>query len=194
MVPDRLVTDRLILRRFVRRDADAITEAVHASMPELEKWLPWVHPGYSKDEASGFIRDSTQAWKEGRAFDFAIRRPADPLRHLGNVSIWHVSRMGRTGEIGYWVRSDETTNGIATEAAGRLVELGFDELGFHKITLRIAVGNRQSERVAEKLGFVKEGVLREELRIRGVWVDHGLFSLLEDEFRASRRRIRSLEN
>lgn len=190
MVSDRLETDRLLLRKFIRRDADALTEAVQSSLSELGEWLPWVHAAYGKDDAVAFIRDSHQAWKDGRAFDFAIRRRTDPVRHVGNISIWHVSRLGRVGEIGYWVRSDATADGIATEATARMVELGFSELGFHKITLRIAVGNRGSERVAEKLGFVREGILREELRINDTWVDHGLFSLLESEFRRTRREMR----
>lgn len=183
MVPERLATERLVLRRFHRRDAEAVAEAVQSSMPELKQWLPWAQPGYGRDEAAAFIRESAQAWREGRAFDFAVRDLSRPWLHLGNASIWFVSRMGRTGEIGYWVRSDRVGNGVATEATAALVELGFSELGMHKINLRIAVGNLPSERVAAKLGFHREGILREELLIAGEWVDHTLFSLLEQEYR-----------
>jgi RimJ/RimL family protein N-acetyltransferase len=183
MLPDRIGTDRLVLRRFTRRDVDNVAEAVLSSLPELEKYLPWAHGGYSRDDAAVYIRDSIQSWKERKAFDFSIRLRSDPDTHLGNISIWHVSRLARTGEIGYWIRTDRTTNGIATEATEALMRLGFDLLGMHKIVLRIAVGNRASERVAEKLGFVREGVLREELLIRGTWTDHTLYSILEHEFR-----------
>lgn len=181
MIQDRIVTERLVLRRFARRDADPMYDAVRASLPQLAEFLPWAHEGYARDDAVAYIRDSMTAWKEARAFDYAIRLRSHPNRHLGNISIWHVSRLGRTGEIGYWVRSDETGRGIATEATDALLDRGFRNLAFHKVTLRIAAGNRASERVAEKLGFVREGVLREELRIRGTWVDHTLFSILEHE-------------
>jgi RimJ/RimL family protein N-acetyltransferase len=187
MIPERIATDRYELRRFGRRDADALTTAVRNSLPELQKWLPWAHPGYNRDEASSYIRDSIQSWREGRAYDYAIRDSERTRDHLGNASIWAVSRMGRTGEIGYWTRTDHTTTGIATEAAGALVRVGFEHLGFHKINLRIAVGNRPSERVAEKLGFTRDGILREELLIRGAWVDHTLYALLEQEWRAASR-------
>ncbi len=183
--PDRIYTERFVLRRFARKDADAILEAVEASLPELEKWLPWAHPRYGRDEAIAYIRDSAQSWKEGRAYDFAIRSTNDPGRHLGNMSIWHVSRLGKVGEIGYWVRSDATSDGIATESAAAMLDLGFGTLGMHKITLRIAVGNDASDRVAEKLGFTREGVLREELKVNGAWLDHTLYSLLEQEYRSS---------
>jgi ribosomal-protein-serine acetyltransferase len=159
-----------------------VAEAVKDSLPELCEWLPWAHPNYTREEAAAFVRDSVAAWREGRAYDYAIRPISDPEFHLGNISIWSVSRLGRTGEIGYWVRSDRTSQGVATEVTTRMVRLGFEELDFHKINLRIAIGNRASERVAEKLGFTKEGVLREELMIRGRWVDHTLYSLLVHEF------------
>ena len=183
--PDRIHTERFLLRRFARKDADAILEAVQASLPDLAKWLPWAHENYTRDEAVAYVRDSAQSWKEGRAFDFAIRSPNDPGHHMGNMSIWHVSRLGKVGEIGYWVRTDATSNGIATETAEAMLGLGFGTLGMHKITLRIAVGNEASDRVAEKLGFTREGILREELKVNGAWLDHTLYSLLEHEFRAS---------
>jgi ribosomal-protein-serine acetyltransferase len=185
MPPPRIETERLILRRFTRRDVNSVTEAVQNSLAALNEWLPWAHPGYRKEDAISYIKDSTEAWKEGRAYDYAIRRKGNTRRHLGNISIWPVSRLTRTGEIGYWIRTDETTQGLATEATAALVKVGFEDLGFHKLTLRIAIGNRPSERVAEKLGFSREGVLREELLIRGRWVDHTLFSLLEREYHST---------
>ncbi len=185
MVPARITTDRFVLRRFNRRDVDSLAEAVRASLPELSRWLPWAHPGYRREDAASFVRESNQAWREGRAYDFTIRDPRDPGRHLGNASIWHTSRIARSGEIGYWVRSDETSRGIATEVTAALIDVAFDTMGLHKVVLRIAVGNRASERIAEKLGFHRDGVLREELLIGGRWVDHTLYSLLAHEWRVA---------
>jgi ribosomal-protein-alanine N-acetyltransferase len=101
--------------------------------------------------------------------------------------MWTVSKLGKIGEIGYWVRSDKTSKGICTEAVDSVLAEGFGSLGYHKTILRIAVGNEASDRVAQKLGFTREGVLREELLIRGNWVDHSLWSLLDREYRALRR-------
>lgn len=181
--PDQIDTDRLILRRFHRRDVSSLEEGVRSSLADLNEWLPWAHMDYTRDDAVAFVRDSVQAWREEKAFDFAIRPREDPDRHLGNISIWQTSRTGRIGEIGYWIRTDLTGRGYATEATRALMRVGFELLGLHKITLRIAVGNRGSERVAEKLGFTREGLLREELLIRGNWMDHTLYSMLEGEFR-----------
>jgi ribosomal-protein-serine acetyltransferase len=177
-----------MLRPFRRRDAGAIHDAVMDSIDDLQLWLPWASRDYSKSVSQHFIRDSIAAWAEGRAFDFTIRRREDPDRHLGNVSIWHTSKQNAVAEIGYWVRSSETRNGICTEAVAHLLAVGFEELKLHRITLRIAVGNRPSERIAEKLGFLQEGVLREDVKIGTRWVDHTIWGLLSNEWKVERER------
>jgi len=101
---------------------------------------------------------------------------------VGGVGIWHTSRTEKSGEVGYWIKSDLTGMGLATEAAGALLTLGFGDMGLHRILMRIAVGNHPSRRVAEKLGFTYEGIAREEILVRGQWMDHEVFSLLEREW------------
>jgi len=183
----RLESERLILQRFTKRDAPTLDKAIRVSLSDLNQWLPWARLDYTSADTTAFIRDSIQAWKEERAWDYSIRSKDDPGQHIGNLSFWTVSKLGKIAEIGYWVRSDETGRGVCTEAVGLLLEETFNSLGYHKVVLRIAVGNDPSDRVAQKLGFTREGVLREELLIRGNWVDHSLWSLLDREYRGARR-------
>jgi RimJ/RimL family protein N-acetyltransferase len=185
----RLETERLVLQRFSRRDHTTVDDAIRNSLTDLHQWLPWARLDYEHGDTTAFIRDSMQAWKEDRAWDYSIRFKSDPDRHVGNVSMWTVSKLGKIAEFGYWVRSDVASQGVCTEAVRRLLEEAFTAMGYHKVTLRIAVGNVASDRVADKLGFTREGVLREELLIRGNWVDHSLWSLLDREYRALRRGV-----
>lgn len=182
------ITPRLELRPFKRRDVDALVEAVVESKPELEPWLPWAAAQYRRSDALRFVRDSNTAWADGRAFDMAIRALDDPDYHLGNISVWHTSRREQAGEIGYWIRSRSTKTGVATEAAANVVTAAFEELGLHRVILRIAVGNTASERVAQKLGFTHEGILRREVLVKGVWMDHSLWAMIEDEYPHERER------
>jgi RimJ/RimL family protein N-acetyltransferase len=179
--------DRLTLQRFTRRDALTLDEAIKESLNELNQWLPWARLDYTSSDTTAFIRESIQAWKEERAWDYSIRYNEDPRHHIGNISFWTVSKLGKIAEIGYWVRTGSTSRGVCTQAVRLLLEEMFNSLGYHKIVLRIAVGNDASDRVAEKLGFTREGILREELLIRGNWVDHTLWSLLDREYRAAKR-------
>jgi RimJ/RimL family protein N-acetyltransferase len=182
-----LETDRLVLQRFSRRDATTLDDAIRASLPDLNQWLPWARMDYNTGDTGAFLRESMLAWRDDRAWDYSIRAKEDTGRHVGNVSFWTVSKLGKIMEIGYWVRSDETGKGVCTEAVDRILEEAFGALGYHKAVLRIAVGNDASDRVAQKLGFIREGVLREELLIRGNWVDHSHWSLLDREYRALKR-------
>jgi RimJ/RimL family protein N-acetyltransferase len=165
-----------------------LVEAARPSLPELARWLPWAHERYGRSDALRFIRESASAWAEGRAFDFTVRAIEDPDTHLGNVSVWHTSRREQSGEVGYWIRADRLGEGIGTEVTARVIQIGFEELRLHRLTLRIAVGNRGSERIAEKLGFTQEGLLRKEVYIGGEWIDHTLWGLLEEEYHANRPR------
>lgn len=183
----RLESDRLVLQRFARRDSTTLDDAIKASLADLNQWLPWARMDYTPSDTAAFIRESVQAWKEERAWDYSIRLKDDMKRHIGNISFWTVSKLGKIAEIGYWVRSDATNQGVCTEAVELLLDEAFRSLGYHKVVLRIAIGNDASDRVADKLGFTREGILREELLIRGNWVDHSLWSLLDREYRATRR-------
>lgn len=182
------LTPRLELRPFRRRDLEPLLEAVTDSFDELELWLPWVHRSYGRSDGIRFIRDSSAAWVEGRAHDFAIRYRTAPDRHVGNISVWPTSRRERAGEVGYWIRSSETGSGVATEAGARVLQVAFEEMELHRVTLRIATGNTRSERVAEKLGFIHEGLLRKEVLVRGIWMDHTLWALLDEEYKLERER------
>ena len=180
-------TERFVLQPFRRRDIDPLFRAVRDSKAELSEFLPWAALPYTRAHAARFVKESIHSWKETRAYDFAIRRPQTPGHHVGNVSVWHLSRSSHNGEIGYWIRTVETGLGIGTEVARAALKIGFEELGMHRIVLRIAIGNLPSERIARKLGFVMEGILREEIKVGNRWLDHSVWSLLEQEYRPSPR-------
>ncbi len=185
--PMERYTERLLLRPFRRRDIEALYTAVRDSQAELAEYLPWATKTFTRAGAAGFVRESMRSWREGKAYDFTIRLQEKPDRHVGNISIWHVSRSSRSGEIGYWIRTENTGRGIATEATYAALRIGFEELSMHRMVLRVGVGNKASERVATKLGFVREGVLREEIQVGGRWMDHSVWGLLDHEYRGITR-------
>ncbi|MBT8214574.1 MAG: GNAT family N-acetyltransferase [Acidimicrobiia bacterium] len=131
--------------------------------------------------AQTYIRDSMAAWNENRAFDFAMRTIDDRPRHVGNVSVWFTSAQNRTGEVGYWTRTSDTGNGYMTEAVASILGFAFGDLGMHRVAVRIAAGNRASERIAVKLGFTFEGTLRQVIQVGSEWLDHTSWSLLASE-------------
>jgi len=183
-------TNRLVLRPFRRKDVPAMHEAVSDSLNDLQPWLPWAE-NYDKGSAQRFVRESAAAWADGRAFDFTIRPLDERDRHIGNVSVWPTSAPNSIGEVGYWINSKETGKGYGAEATTRAMQIGFEELGFHKLQLRIAVGNVRSDRIARSLGFIEEGVLRDEVKVGNTWLDHTSWSMLDSEWWTQRDRHRA---
>ena len=83
--------------------------------------------------------------------------------------------------LGYWVRTNSVGRGVATSATRLAARFGFEELGLHRIEIVAAVENIASQRVAEKAGALREGLLRKRLLIRGESQDAVLFSLLPED-------------
>jgi len=77
---------------------------------------------------------------------------------LARVGLDWISASG-TANVGYWVRTGQTGQGIATAAVRRVARFGFEDLGLRRLELLVAVDNLASRRVAEKVGATFEGIL-----------------------------------
>jgi ribosomal-protein-serine acetyltransferase len=113
----------------------------------------------------------------GKEFSFLI---VDPRSNqiVGNCGLDHVHETHRFANLGFWVRTSRTRQGGATEATELLSEFGFSALNLARIEIVVAVGNFASQRVAEKAGALREGLLRNRLVHRGAVRDAYMFSLL----------------
>ena len=94
-----------------------------------------------------------------------------------------ILRGAEEGEIWYLIRPENWGKGIATEAVKQLLDLGFGELGLHRIWATCLPENPASERVLEKVGMRKEGFLVKNLKIHGVWKSSFLYAMLAEEWK-----------
>jgi RimJ/RimL family protein N-acetyltransferase len=90
----------------------------------------------------------------------------------------------RQGELGFAFGRDHHGHGYAAEAARALLHLGFDRLGFHRISAVCIDGNRASARLLQRLGFRHEATFVDGVHFKGDWATELVFALLEDEWRA----------
>ncbi len=111
--------------------------------------------------------------------------PYDDGTPVGHVSIRRLDLQARNGELGYTVFPEHEGNGYATEASEILLGHAFDGLGLHKVWARVTEGNDGSMKVLEKLGFEREGILREQFYGFGTYVDEYRFGLLRPEWSGS---------
>ena len=135
----------------------AVFEAARESAREIGPCMRTWREGATYDKATLHVLESIQAWHTGTWYDFAISR-IDSAAFLGRVGLDRISA-GRTANVGYWVRTGQTGQGIATAAVRLIARFGFEDLGLLRLELLIAVDNLASRRVAEKVGATFEGVV-----------------------------------
>lgn len=172
-----LVGPGVVLRPAAPEHAEALWAAVQESAPELAPWMAWCHDGYSRQDAREWLASRPGAWERAEAFDFVVT-DRDTGALLGACALTHLDHANRRANLGYWVRTSASGRGVATEAAAIAVHFGLAELGLGRIEIAAAVGNRASQRVAEKLGATREGLARNRFRLDGAYVDAVLFSLV----------------
>ncbi len=91
---------------------------------------------------------------------------------VGSVYIRDIDHTHHKGEYGIFIGEEEARGkGIGTLAAKKMIQYGFEELGLHRIYLRVLAGNEQAVRSYEKAGFEKEGYLKDDVFINGKYVD-----------------------
>jgi len=161
--------------RFYRiEDAPRLYEAAIESMAEVSRWLAWCHPGFTSAEAESWISAHPEMRRRGN-LEFAIVDARD--RYLGGCGINQVNKPHRFANLGYWVRTSATRRGVAPAAVRLLAAHVFEHTDLERLEIVVATGNVASERVAEKAGAVREGVLRARLQMHGAPHDATMFSL-----------------
>ncbi|WP_158088790.1 GNAT family N-acetyltransferase [Thermoactinospora rubra] len=173
-----LRTKRLLLRRFT--DADAPDLALIGA-DELTQAMTGVPRGYTEAHARAFMATSERMRLRGHGIAWAVAELAGG-RLVANVDLRDVDWNHRVAEIGYMTAPWARGRGYAGEAARAVAEWLLREQGFNRLQLRAAPGNPASRRVAEKAGFVREGVMRRSIQGQ----DMVLYSMVPSDLAAER--------
>lgn len=174
-------TARLAMRPLVPRDSRELLAIVVASRAELGRFMSWPREMVSLEQARRFVTIGRDGWISERTSRFGLfERETGEL--VGSIELDGIDHRRSQAELGYWIRSDRAGRGYATEAGRAILLYAFQALGMHKVRADVAVGNAASARVLEKLGFSREGTLREDRPIAGVFHDHWRYGLLAREF------------
>ena len=168
-VPMPILTPRLLIRPPQAGDGQALFEAKSKSWSELKTWMPWAQNpeehNVEKDEIMCRQKYAAYLLREDLMM-FAFDRQKGIL--LAGTGLHRMDWKARIFEIGYWVRSDETGKGIASELTNALLRYAFGQLSANRVYIAHDPENGASRRVIEKLGFIKEG----ESKIDSILNDH----------------------
>jgi RimJ/RimL family protein N-acetyltransferase len=125
----------------------------------------------------GWLRRYADGWDDGSRAGFWISSAGDAA-FLGFAAIVHLDLAAREGEIGYMIAPAARGRGASARAIRLVTRWGFEELGLERLELRIDVTNLASERVAQRAGYRREGVLRNVHVKEGLRSDTGIWSRL----------------
>jgi len=174
------MTQPIAIRRYRTDDAPALHAAASESVDEVFPWLEWCHPGYSLAEAEAWAGSREKLSAEGVEYDFAIVDAEGSF--LGGCGLNQINRVQRFANLGYWVRTSHAGRGVAPAAVRLLAGFAFAETDLVRLEIVCAVGNRRSQRVAEKAGAVREGVLHHRLWFHGKPHDAVMFAILRSRW------------
>lgn len=176
--PVTLTDDRLLLRLPALDDVPAITRACQD--PEVQRWTTVPVP-YTDEDAVWFVGTHVPTgWENGTEVTWAItNRATGELLGMCGLTLLSDAR----GEVGFWLAPQARGAGVVTDATRLMCRWGFEDRGLARIEWLAFLGNEPSRRVAERLGFVMEGVCRSRCAQRGERRDSWLAAVLPGELR-----------
>lgn len=178
----RLSTARLELRPITQADA----EALFAIFADPETMRYWSHRPYTSiDQARVLIDRILTSYSAKNGIEWAItERDRDQL--IGKCCFHRVLKDHARAEVGYVIARDRWGQGILREALLSILDLGFSAMGLHSVEAQLDPRNERSANALVKVGFQKEGYLRENFCIEGEFLDTAIYSLLKRDYLARR--------
>ena len=175
--------DEIELLPAAKALADELFPITQRNLARLGEWLPWATPTYSIDQMREFLREREVENAAGDALMTVIRfRGA----LCGSVALHQFDRPNRSTSIGYWLDGECQGRGLMTRCCAAMLDYLFDGLDIHRVTIRCGTGNSRSCAIPERLGFGREGVMREAEWINDRWVDLVTWGMLDRDWRARR--------
>lgn len=181
MIPT-LKTDRVILSPFTLTDAPLVQR--YAGDQDIARTTQNVPHPYLDGVAEKWIAGHLLQYLEKKNAAFAVRSPSGDLIGAMNLSLKPGDQLA---ELGYWIAVPFWGQGYCTDAARRMIQFGFEDLGLNKIYARHLGINPASGRVMQKSGMTREGVQRQHTLKNGVLMDIVEYGILRSEYEQNRQ-------
>ncbi|RLQ89773.1 GNAT family protein [Planomicrobium sp. Y74] len=171
-------SERLLLRKLELADAEDMFE--YASEPAVSRFMPW-QAHQTTDDTREFIDFIRKGYEDNKKLTWAIELKGEN-KMIGTIDFVSWLQRRQRAEVGYTLSHHYWGQGLMLEAAETLIDFGFKKMDLIKVEAPIMLDNKQSQHVAEKLGMIREGVLRKHMIIKGEFVDLAMYAVLKDEF------------
>ena len=173
-----LETERLILRKMVLNDAEAVF--AYASNSEVSRYTLW-ETHRSIEDSRAFLEFATQKYENGGEPDWGIVYRGNGCL-VGACGLVNWEAEHARAEVGFVLSREDWGRGLMSEAVRAILRFGFERMNLNRIEARCIAENAASARVMEKAGMVYEGTLRQREYIKGAYRDIKLYAILKKGF------------
>lgn len=169
----------ILLKMMNAKDAEALFNAIDQSRLYLRAFLPWVDDVKSVEDCLILIKKGFQIHAEQSGLMSGVFYKG---KLVGAIGFNRFDWTNRIGYIGYWIGEEYQGKGIITKSVYALMEYAFMELKLNRLDIRTAPKNKKSQAIPERLGFLKEGKMREAEWLYDHYVDHLIYGLLKSDW------------
>lgn len=171
-------TDRLTLRILTRREAPMVLDFYKCNLEDFSKFEPMPYPAVTTLKFHQEMLDyEYQAYLETSSIRYHIFEKNNPFRIIGTISLRNINTTHYSScVIGYKMDSMYRNRGYCTEALAVLLTNAERDIPIHRTEALVMPNNPASWHMLEKLGFEREGLLRDKIRLNGKWEDHYLYA------------------
>ena len=155
-----IITERLVLRLFQKSDAEVVTKL--CSNYNIYKNTLFIPNPYTIDYAYTWMEKHEENYNLDKLYEFAIT-DKESGELYGAIALSN-NKSFQNGELAYWVGEEYWGRGYATEASKAMLDFAFNIKGYHKVFARYFASNPASGKVMDKLGMVKEGILKDHIK------------------------------
>lgn len=171
--------DGFTLRPVEESDAEDYVQNVQDEL--IFRYIRVIPEPYELKDAKSFIEDCKEKWRKSESFQFGVVISGEVVGSIGLKM--RGEEEDELAELGYWIGREYRGEGVMSEAVELLLDFGFSELSLHKIMARVYEENMPSRKLLEKLGFRREGLLREHEFHKGKFFDTVYYGLLRREWK-----------
>lgn len=174
-----VVDNEVVLKSLDTKHADQLCELTNSCRPYLKEWVPWFKGAKSVEDINAFIEMTKAQFASNNGFKAGIWYKGSIA---GVIGFYGMNWSNKSASIGYWLGASYQGNGVMTKACKVLVDYAFEELKLNRVEVRCATGNSRSRGIPERLGFVKEGIIRDGEWLYDHHVDEVVYGILSRDW------------
>ena len=169
------VDEHISLELIKEHHASAAFTLLNENREYLAPWIPTVTQVKTLDDFYTFLKGVKKRHDERQEKAFVITR--DGIL-IGKIGLYYIDHQNRIAKIGYWIGEQHQGQGVITKCCRALIDYAFNILELNRIEIKCATENKKSQEIPERLGFTREGVMREGELHQDKFLDMFLYAIL----------------